>query len=103
MMPRLREVPPTTLLHETGQESTPLQSTPAVGSLNRLEPRAAATLHLKDIDGRSPRLDTLADAMLSPPQPSIRIRSVGEYRHAIDIADSTALTERLGDAAFREK
>ena len=31
------------------------------------------------------------------------IRSTGEYRHAIDIADSTALTERLGDAAFREK
>src|SRR3989442_8438673 len=50
---------------------------------------------------RSP--DTLADAMLSPPQPSIRIRSVGEYRHAIDIVHSTALTERLGDTAFRTK
>ena len=31
------------------------------------------------------------------------IRSTGEYRHAIDIADSTALTEHLGDAAFRAK
>jgi class 3 adenylate cyclase len=41
--------------------------------------------------------------MLSPPQPSIRSRSVGEYRHAIDIVDSTALTERLGDNAFRAK
>jgi len=31
------------------------------------------------------------------------IRSKGEYRYAIDIVDSTALTERLGDAAFRAK
>ncbi len=31
------------------------------------------------------------------------IRSEGEYRYTIDIAESTALTERLGDAAFRAK
>ena len=31
------------------------------------------------------------------------IRRQGEYRYAVDIVDSTALTERLGDTAFRAK
>jgi len=39
--------------------------------------------------------------MLSPPQPSIR--RLPYWLLFADIADSTALTERLGDAAFRER
>src|SRR5713226_7153298 len=41
--------------------------------------------------------------MLSRPRRPCRRRSIGRTPTLTDIVDSTALTERLGDAAFREK